>query len=50
VDDSIIGSAKHELGEGGVENIMDWLGVISTYICSVILISLYFILLEYRSC
>ena len=31
-DDSIIGSAKHVLGEGGVEDIMDWVGVISTYI------------------
>jgi hypothetical protein len=29
-DDSIIGSAKHVLG--GVEDIMDWVGVISTYI------------------
>ena len=32
-DDSIIGSAiKHVLGEGGVEDIIDWVGVISTYI------------------
>jgi hypothetical protein len=31
-DDSIIGSAKHVWGEGGVEDIMDWVGVISTYI------------------
>jgi hypothetical protein len=31
-DDSINGSAKHVLGEGGVEDIMDWVGVISTYI------------------
>jgi len=26
------GSTKHVLGEGGVEDIMDWVGVISTYI------------------
>ncbi len=32
VDDSIIGSVKHVLGEGGVDDIMDWVGVISTYI------------------
>jgi hypothetical protein len=31
--DSIIGSAKYVLGEGGqVEYIMDWVGVNSTYI------------------
>jgi hypothetical protein len=33
-------------GEGGVEDIMDWVGVISTYIWSVLLSSLYFMLLE----
>jgi hypothetical protein len=31
-DGSIIGSAEYVLGEGGVEDIMDWVGVISTYI------------------
>jgi hypothetical protein len=38
------------LGEGGVDDIMDWVGVISTYIWSVILSSCIVMLLEYRSC
>jgi hypothetical protein len=38
------------LREGGVEDIMDWVGVISTYIWSVILSSCIVMLLEYRSC